>query len=33
MPIFQNTYAGLTEIDPNLTEATEAFAFTAIQII
>ena len=28
MPIFQNTYAGLTEIDPNLTEATEAFGFS-----
>lgn len=28
MPIFQNTYAGLTEIDANLLEAAEAFGFS-----
>lgn len=28
MPIFQNTYAGLTTIDPNLQEAAEAFGLS-----
>lgn len=28
MPIFQNTYAGLTQIDANLLEAAEAFGFS-----
>lgn len=28
MPIFQNTYAGLTEIEPNLEEAATAFGLT-----
>ncbi|MDR0898821.1 MAG: ABC transporter permease/substrate-binding protein [Lactobacillaceae bacterium] len=28
MPIFQNTYSGLTEIDPSLNEAADAFGLT-----
>ncbi len=31
LPIFQNTYVGITEIDPSLEEAADAFGMRPLQ--